>query len=211
HPAYVAAQAVTTSRCFVKGVTEPITQQALTTQLAIFGTIKELDIVRSKACAFVEFTGVDAAKRAIIASLPAALGGGGGVWVEAAGEVSTARITVETMKERGDRPVSRPRGGAPQSETRGGGGGPFRGARGRGGRVALGIELGAVDLPPRTKFRTKNDKINKRNKGAKFIFLCARLLSCLSTIGSFYSRCFALIFSHLSSLCFYTYSHLPAH
>ncbi len=81
---------------------------------------------------------MDAAKRAIIASLPAAQGGGGGVWVEATGEVSTVRITVETKKERGDRPVSRPRGGAPQGETRGGGsgGGGFRGARGRGGRGA---------------------------------------------------------------------------
>ncbi|PBK90228.1 hypothetical protein ARMGADRAFT_995701 [Armillaria gallica] len=138
HPAYVAAQAVTSSHCFVKGVTEPISQPALTAQLANFGTIKEIDIVRSKACAFVEFTTVEAAKRAIIASLPAAQGGGGGVWVEATGEVSTVRITVETKKERGDRPVSRPRGGAPQGETRGGGsgGGGFRGARGRGGRGA---------------------------------------------------------------------------
>jgi hypothetical protein len=35
-----------------------------------FGPIKDLDIVRSKACAFLEFTNVDAARRAIVASLP---------------------------------------------------------------------------------------------------------------------------------------------
>ncbi|KAK0237630.1 hypothetical protein EDD85DRAFT_906379 [Armillaria nabsnona] len=135
HPAYVAAQAVTIPHCFVKGVTEPVTQSALTAQLANFGTIKEIDIVRSKACAFVEFTTVEAAKHAIIASLPAAQGGGGGIWVEASGRVPSVQITVETKRERGDRPVSRPRGGAPQGETRDGGGG-FRGARGRGGRGA---------------------------------------------------------------------------
>ncbi|KAK0452602.1 hypothetical protein EV421DRAFT_914121 [Armillaria borealis] len=138
HPAYVAAQAVTTSHCFVKGVTEPVSQSALTAQLANFGTIKEIDIVRSKACAFVEFISVDAAKRAIIASLPTTQGGGGGIWVEAnSGEVASVQITVEVKRERSDRPVNRPRGGAPQGETRGGGGGGFRGARGRGGRGAV--------------------------------------------------------------------------
>ncbi|PBK68768.1 hypothetical protein ARMSODRAFT_957846 [Armillaria solidipes] len=137
HPAYVAAQAVTTSHCFVKGVTEPVSQSALTAQLASFGTIKEIDIVRSKACAFVEFTSVDAAKRAIVASLPAAQGGGGGIWVEASGGVPSVQIAVEVKRERSDRPVNRPRGGAPQDETRGGSGGGFRGARGRGGRGAV--------------------------------------------------------------------------
>ncbi|KAK0452695.1 hypothetical protein EV421DRAFT_923412 [Armillaria borealis] len=139
HPACVATQvAVTTPHCFVKRVTEPGSQAALSAQLANFGMIKEIDIVRSKACAFIEFTSVDAAKHVIIASLTAAQGGGGGVWVEASGEVSSVRITVETKKERGDRPVSHPRGGAPQGETWGGGG--FRGARGRGGRGAAAEE-----------------------------------------------------------------------
>ncbi|PBK68679.1 hypothetical protein ARMSODRAFT_975574 [Armillaria solidipes] len=102
HPACVATQmAVTTSHCFVKGVTEPVSQAALSAQLANFGMIKEIDIT------------VDAAKRVIIASLTAAQGGGGGVWVEASGEVSSVRFTVETKKERCDRPVSHPRGGAP--------------------------------------------------------------------------------------------------
>lgn len=51
------------------------------------------------------------------------------------------RIVVETRRERGDRPPSRPRGGAPvNGEARGGFGGPGRGrgtGRGaRGGAVA---------------------------------------------------------------------------
>ncbi len=93
-----------------------------------------MDIVRSKVCAFVEFTTVEAARRAIIASLPVAQGGGGGVRVEASGEVPSVRITIETKKARGERPISRPRGGAFQSETRdgGGGGSGFRGGLGRG-------------------------------------------------------------------------------
>ncbi|KAK0474232.1 hypothetical protein IW261DRAFT_1552841 [Armillaria novae-zelandiae] len=143
HPAYVAAQAVTIPHCFIKGVTEPITQTALTAQLTNFGKIKEIDIVRSKACAFVEFTAVEAAKRAIIASLPAAQGGGGGIWIEASGGTASVQITVQAKRERSDPPISRFRGGAPQGETRGGGGGGFRGTRGRGlrglrGAVAAG-------------------------------------------------------------------------
>ena len=99
-----------------------------------FGPIKEIDIVRSKACAFVEYTAVDSAKRAIINCLPASQGGGGGMWVETGGEVGSVRITVETKKERGERPPSRPRGGAPQGEVRGGSVRGRGGARGRGAK-----------------------------------------------------------------------------
>jgi hypothetical protein len=64
------------------------------------------------------------------------------VWIDVGGEVGQVRITVETKKERGDRPVSRPRGGAPQvnGDGRGasGGGGSFRGRSGRGGRGGAG-------------------------------------------------------------------------
>ena len=109
-----------------------------------FGPIKGLDVVRPKACAFLEFTSLDAAKRAIIASLPVPQGGEGGIWIDVGGELGNLRISVETKKERGDRPVSRPRGGAPPvlngegggrgagggSYTRGGGGGGGGGARG---------------------------------------------------------------------------------
>lgn len=139
HPALIAAQNVTTAQCFVKGVLEPITQSALSALLAQrFGPIKDLEIVRSRACAFLEFNSLDSAKRAIIASLSQNQGGEGGVWIEIGGDVGQLRITVETKKERGDRdrPVSRPRGGAPpvNGEARGGGGGNYRGGRGGPGR-----------------------------------------------------------------------------
>jgi len=96
-----------------------------------FGPIKELEIVRSKACAFLEFVNLESARRAIIASLPQNQGGEGGIRIEIGGETGQVRISVETKKERGERPVSRPRGGAPvNGEARGGAGGS--GFRGRG-------------------------------------------------------------------------------
>ena len=64
------------------------------------------------------------------------------MWIDVGGEVGQVRITVETKKERGDRPISRPRGGAPPANGDGrgssgsGGGGSFRG-RG-GGRAGRG-------------------------------------------------------------------------
>ncbi|KAI0819919.1 hypothetical protein BC628DRAFT_947766 [Trametes gibbosa] len=133
HPALVAAQNVQTAQCFIKGVTENITDSALRTTLAArFGPVKELEIVRSKVCAFLEFTQLDAAKRAITASLPIPQGGEGGIRVETDGGAGQARVYVETRKERGERPG--PRGGAPINGDRGRGG--FRGrggpARGRG-------------------------------------------------------------------------------
>lgn len=92
-----------------------------------FGPIKELEIVRSKACAFIEFTTLDAAKRAIVASLPLNAGGEGGIRI---GESATdggppPRISVETRKERGERPPPR---GPPMNGDRGRGN--FRGGRG---------------------------------------------------------------------------------
>lgn len=134
HPAVLAVQSVTTAQCFVKGVTEPITPAQLTAVLTHrFGPIKDqAEIVRSKACAFLEFQTLDAARRAIIACLPVGQGGEGGVRIDVGGDVGNIRIIVETRKERGDRPVSRPRGGAPINgggDARGG----FRGSRGAGG------------------------------------------------------------------------------
>ena len=114
---------------------ETVSDQALKQTLTSrFGPIKELEIVRNKACAFLEFTTVDAARRAIAASLPVPHGGEGGIRIDVS-EGQQVRITVETRKERGERPVSRPRGGGPGSvnggDTRGGGfrgrGGPGRG------------------------------------------------------------------------------------
>ncbi|OJT12056.1 hypothetical protein TRAPUB_11394 [Trametes pubescens] len=131
HPALIAAQNVQTAQCFIKGVTENITDAALRTTLAArFGPVKELEIVRSKVCAFLEFTQLDAAKRAIAASLPLPQGGEGGIRIETDGGAGQARVYVETRKERGERPG--PRGGAPINGDRGRGGFRGRGGPGRG-------------------------------------------------------------------------------
>ncbi|TFL01656.1 hypothetical protein BDV98DRAFT_548291, partial [Pterulicium gracile] len=119
HPAYLAAQSLTTPQCFVKGVLETLTQANMTNTLTQrFGPIKDLEIVRSKACAFLEFTTLEAAKKAITSSLPLSQGGEGGIRIDVGGG-EHQRITVETRKERGDRPVSRPRGGSPLNGDRG--------------------------------------------------------------------------------------------
>jgi hypothetical protein len=115
-------------------VIEPVSNAQLNQVLTQrFGPVKELEVVRSKACAFLEFNTLDAAKRAIIASLPNIAGGEGGIRIDC-GDGAVARITVETRKERGERPISRPRGGGPPNGDRG----SFRGRgggslRGRGG------------------------------------------------------------------------------
>lgn len=109
-----------------ENVTEAALRNTLTNR---FGPIKDLDLVRTKACAFLEFNSVDAARRAIVASLPPSQGGEGGIRIDV-GDGQHMRITIETRKERGERPPSRPRGGAPiNSDMRGG----FRGRGGGGG------------------------------------------------------------------------------
>ena len=112
-----------------------------------FGVIKELDIVRAKACAFLEFVEVDSARQAIQVCLPPSLGGEGGIRLEGkpfGPNNLPPRIIVETRKDRADRPPARPRGGGPGGEGRGmaigmgagegrGRGGGRGGMRGRGG------------------------------------------------------------------------------
>ena len=108
-----------------ENVSEGALRQTLVSR---FGVIKDLEIVRSKACAFLEFNNIDSARRGNVASLPTSQGGEGGIRIDV-GEGQHARITVETRKERGERPVSRPRGGPPvNGDARGG----FRGGRGGG-------------------------------------------------------------------------------
>jgi hypothetical protein len=60
--------------------------------------ITKVEIVRDKACAFVEFAKVDAARRAIIASLLTSQGGGGGIKTDGG-----HRIIVESRKEKSER------------------------------------------------------------------------------------------------------------
>ncbi|KZT25750.1 hypothetical protein NEOLEDRAFT_1241612 [Neolentinus lepideus HHB14362 ss-1] len=134
--AVAAAQSITHASCFVKGVTENVSQAALTQILMQrFGPVKDVEIVRNKACAFLDFIDINAAKRAIVASLPVPLGGEGGIRIDVEGG-GQARIVVETKKERGERPPSnRPMNGPGRDMRggfRGGRGGPG-GGRGRGG------------------------------------------------------------------------------
>lgn len=147
-PQAQAAMAVNTAQCFVKlndwvrdstpGGTpvptsaESVSQTALKDVLTSrFGHVKELEVVRTKACAFLEFVSVDSARRAILASLPVNLGGEGGIRVgEDTATERAPRITVEMRKERADRPMSGrpPRTAGGQEQPRG----SFRGGRGRG-------------------------------------------------------------------------------
>ncbi|KAF9262256.1 hypothetical protein L218DRAFT_867827 [Marasmius fiardii PR-910] len=136
HPAYQAAQSVAIPQCFIKNIGENITEPALKQALQRFGGVKQAEIVRQRGCAFVEFTSVDAAKRAITASLPPNAGGEGGVKVEVPGE-GPVRVVVETKRDRSDRPPNtRGRGGPPFGDGRGSGnaGGDRGSFRGRGGR-----------------------------------------------------------------------------
>ncbi|KAF7349098.1 hypothetical protein MVEN_01431900 [Mycena venus] len=109
HPNLIAALNVTTPQCFVKGVIEPmISSDLLTTHLnRHFGPLKDLEIVRSKACGFFEFLNLDSARKAIVMSLPQSQGGEGGVWIECGADVGLLRISIETRKQRGDRPGRR--------------------------------------------------------------------------------------------------------
>ncbi|KAG8858227.1 hypothetical protein FRB96_005356 [Tulasnella sp. 330] len=137
---------VTTGQCFVKAVTDNVTEAVLKeTLISRFGPVKELEIVRSKACAFLEFASPEAARKAIAVSLPAPQGEGG---IRLEGKLGPngmpPRVIVETRKERSERPVpTRGRGGPPGGEGRGnaafggsgGGGEGGRGGRGRGSNI----------------------------------------------------------------------------
>ncbi|GAA5991306.1 hypothetical protein JCM11641_002818 [Rhodosporidiobolus odoratus] len=136
--------AVQTTACFVKGVVETVSDKALRDALTSrFGPLKEMDIVRSKACAFVEFTSLEAARRAIQASLRPSDGGEGGIHIDV-GQSMPARINVVERMQKGERPISnRARGGGavgapPGRDVQG----PNRGGRGgaaqRGGSSARG-------------------------------------------------------------------------
>ncbi len=70
---------------------------------ARFGEVAKVEIVKSKACAFVEFAKVESARKAIIASLTVQQGGEGGVQAGEGG-----KLNFETRKEKDER---RPKGG----------------------------------------------------------------------------------------------------
>ncbi|KAK4048375.1 COPII coat Sec23p-Sfb3p heterodimer component [Microbotryomycetes sp. JL221] len=92
------------SNCFVKGVQENISNEILIQTLNVFGKLKEFDLIRSKACAFVEFENLNSAKKIIQASLRRDEGGDGGI-VLGPGMI----IHVVEKKSKDDRPPSKPR------------------------------------------------------------------------------------------------------
>lgn len=99
---------------------------------ARFGEVAKVEIVKTKACAFVEFAKIESARKAIVASLTVQQGGDGGV---KAGE---GKLNFETRKEKDERrPKGGNRGGVPE---RGG----ARGGR-SGGPDREGIR---ADVPP---------------------------------------------------------------
>ncbi|RXK36724.1 hypothetical protein M231_06031 [Tremella mesenterica] len=116
---------ITTNQCFVKlpnwSIDNPtggdsVDETTVRNIAARFGEVKKVEIVKHKACAFVEFATVDAARKAITASLPANQGGEGGV------KFSDGKLNFETRKEKDERRPKGTRGGAPDGRgpTRGG-------------------------------------------------------------------------------------------
>lgn len=114
---------------------EGIEEKELRDALEKFGHIKDIEMVRNRACAFVEFETLEAARDAIITSLHKSQGGDGGVIVSSKG--GNFRVSVETKKERGERQVGRPRGGGPGQGVNGSNDGRG-GYRGRGGSRGRG-------------------------------------------------------------------------
>lgn len=147
HPFYVNATKVSTAHCFVKlpnwsadnqAGGETISENDLRNIASRFGEVKKVEIVKQKACAFVEYVRVESARKAIIASLPVAQGGEDGV------KSGEAKLHFETRKEKDERRKNGPvqgqgRGGAPDAATRG----PRAAGPGAGGQQGQGPERGA--------------------------------------------------------------------
>lgn len=165
HPAYQAALNVSTPQCFVKSVNEVVSHQTLFNTLsARFGPVKDLEIIRSKACAFLEFATLDSARKAIIASLSPNAGGEGGFKIDLENGGHT-RVIIETRKERSERqpPRIRPssqgpgqqgqgqgqgqgqnQGGQPHGQERSGGGGGGHGNNNNNGGGGGGFRSGST-------------------------------------------------------------------
>ncbi|KAL1413477.1 hypothetical protein Q8F55_001251 [Vanrija albida] len=148
-PYYENALKVNTAHCFVKLPNwsaqeqqgqETIDENTLRNIASRFGDVVKVEIVKGKACAFVEFAKVESARKAIIASLSTHQGGEGGV---SHGE---GKLNFETRKEKDERGPKGRRGGAPEggAAPRGGGrvggnaGGEGAGGAQRGGSAGRG-------------------------------------------------------------------------
>ncbi|MBW0513091.1 hypothetical protein O181_052806 [Austropuccinia psidii MF-1] len=137
---YLSVDSIATGSCFIKSVNENIDEKSLKDQLVKkFGPIKELDIVRNKACGFLEFERIESAKKAIQMSMPFNLGGKGGIPIVIGSEEYV--INIESKRLPGER--GRPMDAGPKrgfgergGRTGGnnyGGGGSSGGGRGRSG------------------------------------------------------------------------------
>ncbi|WVO21957.1 uncharacterized protein IAS62_003277 [Cryptococcus decagattii] len=136
---------VQTAHCFVKlpnwspdsqSTSEFLTDAELSKIASRFGEVKSTEIVKSKACAFVEFVRVESARKAIQHSLPVEQGGEGGT------KFPNGALYFEPRKEKDDRPKAKGQRtggqqgqGQGQRQVNGGAGGRGgRGPRGRGGQ-----------------------------------------------------------------------------
>lgn len=109
HPSVMS---VTNHGCFVKGVIETVSEKALKDALVEkFGALKEFDVIRSRACAFIEFEKLDGARKAIQASMRIGDGGEGGLYIISEVGGTPDLLHVVTRKAVGDRPVSNGRRG----------------------------------------------------------------------------------------------------
>lgn len=94
-PAQQNVQSVSHALCFVKNVTEQVHGTELRAILqAKFGLIRDIDLVRAKACAFVQFDKIESAKKAIIASHSKDQGGEGGV------KIGGQTVQLESRREK---------------------------------------------------------------------------------------------------------------
>lgn len=108
--------------CFVKGVTFQTDADELKKVLqSKFGPIGAIDVVKDKACAFLEFNTVESARKAVAYCLPVSSGGHGEVLLPKCG----SSLVIEPKRKGG------PVGGSSDRPT------PQR-EYGRGGKVALG-------------------------------------------------------------------------
>ncbi|KIY47528.1 hypothetical protein FISHEDRAFT_13956, partial [Fistulina hepatica ATCC 64428] len=135
----VNVEMITTPHVFIKGVIDGLSNSALLNYLTTrYGPIKDSDVVRARACAFIEFQSLDSARKAIRdSSIGNGSGSGTGLWIDVdnGSQVSWVRISIEARKERGERPPPQAHSGTTsgfRGGDRGRGRGGDRGGRGRG-------------------------------------------------------------------------------
>ena len=86
--------------CYVKNVERDIPQaQVKATLTKKFGPLVELDFDFGRNCAFIEFTSVEAARRAVMASFPPVAGGEGGILIASGGRTWTMIIEPKRTKQ----------------------------------------------------------------------------------------------------------------